>query len=462
MASGSPAPPPRAHPDPVVDALLGRLDATDPGVASDARTVLEWLLPDEGLSGLSQFGVQQFCWYDLPFKWLVVPAVRAEVVEALARFLDLAGLGRYAALCRSSTTGEVWAAWDEDPTAGFRAFRRAAEASGVEPPAVEGLEWGSLMGRAELDAFRSTAQALELAVVAGRLRPGSRGWRAVQLEVARTHLEAPQAELFGQTPLLAAVTERLGHWVESGSTTPVVSRARAQILSPVANQLLHPVPLPRAAARAVGAVSWFVGEVGDAGLRLTASGALPPALARAAVDAHPRWGRGRTPRRAGEVAELAVVEAITRRSGLVRRRGSRLERTGTGNAVVGGGRTGTTVAWDAVVGHLVTGDDLAAATRELLLGVLLADGTASRPEAVAEVGVALTESGWVRGLTGEPVPAAGVRTELDRLVAEGRLLALLREEGPRAGRRLRLTATGEAAARAALRARALRPARPSP
>ena len=97
---------------------------------------------------------------------------------ALGRVLDLVGLPRYAAICRSPETDAVLAAYERDDREGFAAFRRAEERSGVHPPDLPELTWGPVMGLREAGAFWSTAAALELAIAGGELRPGSRGWRA--------------------------------------------------------------------------------------------------------------------------------------------------------------------------------------------------------------------------------------------------------------------------------------------
>ena len=66
--------------DPPADGAIGealaRLSVVDAVAAHDARVALEWLVGDDGLEGLNQLALQQFCWYELPFKWLVEPAIR--------------------------------------------------------------------------------------------------------------------------------------------------------------------------------------------------------------------------------------------------------------------------------------------------------------------------------------------------------------------------------------------------
>ena len=64
----------------------------------------------------------------------------------LADFLEAVGFARYAAIARGEHTRQVIAAWDTDVSDGYRAFRDAMSASGVEPPDLPDLRWGVVMG----------------------------------------------------------------------------------------------------------------------------------------------------------------------------------------------------------------------------------------------------------------------------------------------------------------------------
>jgi len=74
---------------------------------------------------------------------------RRHLAMALGRVLDLVGLPRYAAICRSPETDAVLAAYERDDREGFAAFRRAEERSGVHPPDLPELTWGPAMGMQE-------------------------------------------------------------------------------------------------------------------------------------------------------------------------------------------------------------------------------------------------------------------------------------------------------------------------
>src|SRR5262249_59978077 len=102
--------------------------------------------------------------------------------------------------------------------AGAKAGSKAMDASGILPPDLPELEWGELMGAAELDAYERVAATLELALAAGEIRPGGRGWRMTQQRLARQQLTMAQAD---GPPLLDRVqSERLDSWVGTGGRAP--------------------------------------------------------------------------------------------------------------------------------------------------------------------------------------------------------------------------------------------------
>jgi len=166
--------------DTIVAGALARLRAEDEGLGGDAEAALNSLTWDEGLETITQYGLQTFLWYELPRKWMTDLEGKRHLANALGRLLDLVGLPRYAAICRSPETDAVLDAHERGSREGFAAFRRAEERSGVHPPDLPELEWGPVMGMREAGAFWSTAAALELAITGGQLRPGSSGWRAAQ------------------------------------------------------------------------------------------------------------------------------------------------------------------------------------------------------------------------------------------------------------------------------------------
>jgi hypothetical protein len=442
----------------IADALA-RLSIVDAVAAHDARVALEWLVGDDGLESLNQLALQQFCWYELPFKWLVAAEVRTEIVAALARFLDLAGLGRYAALCRSERTAAVLAAWAEDPDAGFRAFRLAMERSGVEPPRLDGWSdgwvWASSMGADEHRAFWSTAMALELAIEAGTLRPSEPGWREEQQLIASDHLRLPRPELLGESLLQAATSARLVAWVD-GPPDRASARARRQLVAPLVNALLQPVEPPRTASRSLAPIRWLLEQVAaNGGVTLTQRGNLPRGLVQGAVEQFPTWwgNAADPPHRDAEVPSLLAIWHLARRLKLVRRAGRQVTVTRRGEVLLGDtGELGGAVA--PVLGER---DDFEAAVAELVWAVLVQDPLVAVSDLQAEVAVALTETGWQHGPTGAPVSATTLAFVIDELVALAAALGFVRRKGRATAPQLRLSPTGRAMALSLLRCRALAP-----
>jgi hypothetical protein len=450
--------------DAAIAETLAHLEVLDPQAAADARSALSWLVGDRGLEGLSRYAVQQFCWYELPFKWLVPTTVRVEIIISLAQFFELAGLRRYGEVCQSLITAGILRAWDESPGAGYEAYRKASRASGIEPPHLSELRWGALMGVEEYSAFWSTAMALEVAVDAGELVPGAPGWRRRQEDVARRHLNRPRPELLGASHLQSVWTMRLADWIDGPGTLPA-SRARAQVLAPVANALLHRVDAPRDLRRTQAPLVWLLDQIGDHddGLTLTRAGNLPQALVRQSLHRFPSWagaaavaGAEAEVRGVAEVPRLAALHHLARDARLVRRGGSRVTLTKRGRAV----RSEPELLWRAVAESVAAHRDFGAAVTEVVFALLLVEPLVDLAAIIPEATVVLTESGWYQGASGEPVPADAVEDAVDRFVLLATTLGWVRDRGRARTRRtgmLRLTATGRATGLAALRGRALAP-----
>jgi len=229
--------------DQEITAALAKLAVEDTGVADDAQAALDWIAGEQGLRLVTQERIQTFCWYELPVKWLTSLDDKVQVTGALARALDLLGLPRYAAICRSDTTREILDAYEVSIEQGKAAFRLAAAASGILPPDLPEFEWGPVMGVEEASAWSTTAEFLEMAVVGGDLIPGARGWKVRQQELVRRHLSTPRAELMEQTFAQLILTERVETWVNV-----LRSETRRQLLAAIANRLLHPAELSAEAA----------------------------------------------------------------------------------------------------------------------------------------------------------------------------------------------------------------------
>jgi hypothetical protein len=155
---------------------------------------LDGLIGDEGPDRLTRELLQEFLWYRLPLHVAEDPDHSVHIAAGLARVLDTLGLSQYAAICRSTVTQWVLRAYAAGEEAGLAAYRRADSGSGIRPPDVPELRWGSTMGGVEAQAYSSCADVLERAVAAGDLVPV-----AVAGEGARRSSSAPTSSHRGST-----------------------------------------------------------------------------------------------------------------------------------------------------------------------------------------------------------------------------------------------------------------------
>jgi hypothetical protein len=436
--------------DTIVAQALARLRAEDERLGGDAEAALNSLTWDEGLETITQHGLQRFLWYELPRKWMTDLEGNRHLATALGRVLDLVGLPRYAAICRSPETDAVLAAYERDDREGFAAFRRAEERSGLHPPDLPELTWGPVMGVREAGAFWSTAAALELAI-AGELRPGGRGWRAAQQGIARRHLAAARSELEGGTWLEAILGERVEEWARSRG------QARQALVEPLIARLRGvPVAVPAGAAEAVAPLRWLLARAGE-GIALTKKGNLARVVVIEAVERFGWQPLPNPPRGEDDVFELWVLRDLARDLGAVRRSGRRLVATRAGRALAGDAEA----LWRALAQRLGGGGDFGAIVTELVLALLLGAGEVLEAVLVERVHAAVAGEGWHDRVTGKPPDPQDVRRQLAdplRLLA---VLGLSREGGDWRARTVALTGVGHATALEALRARATGP-RPDP
>jgi hypothetical protein len=437
--------------DTIIAGALERLRAEDERLGGDAEAALNSLTWDEGLETITQCGLQRFLWYELPRKWMTDFEGKRHLAMALGRLLELLGLPRYAAICRSPETDAVLEAHERGGREGFAAFRRAEERSGVHPPDLPELTWGPVMGMQEAGAFWSTAAALELAIAGGQLRPGSRGWRGAQQMIARRHLAAARAELDDRTWLEVVLGERVGEWAHSRG------QARRTLVEPLSARLRGgPVAAPTGAAEAVAPLRWLLARAGE-GIALTQKGNLARVVVIEAVERFGWQPLPNPPRGEDDVFELWVLRDLARDLGTVRRSGWRLVATRAGRSLAGDAEA----LWRAVAGQLGGGDDFGAIVTELALALLLDADEVLQAELVERVHAAVVGEGWHDRATGRPPDAEHVRRQLaDPLRLLG-VLGLSREGGDWRARTVALTGVGRATALEALRARATGP-RPDP
>jgi hypothetical protein len=162
-----------------VEGVIASVGRHDEALARWMRVAADGLAAGEGKELITQAGLQQYLWYDLPNRhpddtW-------RPVAEAVAVLLSLLGLDRYATIARSATTAAVLDAWEGAPGKGFAAFRAASEASGVEPPDTGPLAWGEAYGPpVQPQPAQRPVQHAGLAT-SQRPRAARLAWRARQL-----------------------------------------------------------------------------------------------------------------------------------------------------------------------------------------------------------------------------------------------------------------------------------------
>jgi hypothetical protein len=433
--------------DPEISAALAKLSELDPRSAQDAEAALRWITAEQGVAAITQEGVQTFCWYQLPMKWLDEDDVKVRVVAALADAFDLLQLPRYAAICRSPTTRDVLAAYEQSPRQGKAAFRRAAAASGITPPDLPEFQWGAVMGVQEAAAWSSAADFLEVAVASGAVVPGSRGWKIRQQELVRAHLTTARLDLLGQTYAKAIVTERIEMWVSSRQ-----SETRRRIVAGVANRLLQPAQLPAGTAEPLPPLQWLLDQLAD-GVALTVRGNFSRSFVQQSASRF-GWEFDRAPRTEDDLYDLCQLHQLAEDLGLVRQ----LDRTATLTAKGRRLAAHAEELWRVVAPRLL--DDkhaFGAFAGELLLALLLDVDSLPMDKVAARVGRAANESGFWDMSTGKPPTEDDVRWVLHDTTNLCRALGLLSVGAHWSENTYGLTAVGKATALETLRARATGP-----
>ncbi|MEV6149552.1 hypothetical protein AB0L53_04355 [Nonomuraea sp. NPDC052129] len=384
---------------PDVTALLAELERSEPDLAEEARTAVEWLTGGEPLETVTQLDVCEFLWYTLPLK---VGGDHERLARALGRLLQVGGLERYAGLCESALTTKILRTYArEGEDAGTNAYQVALEATGVLPPDVPDLQWSMIMGPEELGAHVACSAALELAIVSGDdVDPGA---------LTKRWLTAPRTELGGDSWLHRVHGERLNRWVLGRGP------ARRELAQPFEVRLHAPVSVQQLPALH-GLLSLAASE-----------GSLPMRLAPSPEA-------------------LRLRELAERELGAISRSGVRLSITDYGRQLL----DSPEAMWDAVTKLLLARGEheFELSAREAAL-MLLADGALMSPaelrERVAEV---VGGEGWHPATSLEDVA-----TPVTDLVAQLKALGLAFADDLA----VRVTRSGQLAALAALRAHALRP-----
>jgi hypothetical protein len=436
------------HDDPEISAALTKLAELDATSAGNAEAALQWIAGEEGLAAITQEGVQTFCWYQLPMKWLDREDKKLQVVAALADVFDLLQLPRYAAICRSSTTHDILRAYEQRPGLGKAAFRRAAAASGIIPPDLPEFRWGAVMGVQEAAAWSSTADFLEVAVASGAFVPGTRGWKARQQELAQAHLSTARLDLLGQTYAQAILTERAEAWVGLRR-----SETRRRIVADVANRLLHPAQLPKGTAEPLPRLQWLLDQLA-VGIGLTVRGNLNRSFVQQNADRF-GWDFDRPPRTEDDLYDLCQLRDLAQELGLARQEGRTLTLTTKGRRLA----ADADQLWRVVAAALLESkDSFSVFAGELFFALLLDADSLPLGKIAARVRRAANEAGFRDYRTNKPPTEDDVRWVIYDTINMCRALDLLSVGAAGNQDSYGLTAIGKATALEALRARATGPA----
>ena len=437
--------------DEPVERVLAELRRENSRLAEQAEAAIDWLSAGEAFE-LSQYGLQQFLWYELPRKWIGPPGGEArlfkEIREGLAWVLARLGLERYAFMCRSAITEGVHAAYLQSGRDGSRAFRRAMDGSGIEPPDLDDLTWGGLMGIEEANARDRVADALEAAVASGELAVRGRGWRSHQRQLAAAAVDQPHPDRQGASWRQVILKERIEHWREaSGGSELAALRQHA------APRLDSPIATPEGVEEALEPLRWFLEAVGD-GIRVTATGNLNPAFVLETAQERGWWPPVGIPRGEDDIIEIIDLHDTARAMRAVRRKGRTLLCTAMGRELIGQ----PTQLWERFVGILAHRPAFEAVALEALALLLLERGSvAPKSLLIEDLAALLAAEGYRSAPGGEAPSAEDLAWQLADPLRLLEFFKMLVASGERGERQLALTPIGQATLWALARERATGP-----
>jgi hypothetical protein len=416
---------------------LARLEEWDHDAAADARASLTWLGWDvDGPLHLRRYDLLLHLWYELPTKVSGSLEDKHARAVALGRLLELTPAADYAPLCREPQTLDQIALWEPSDARARRALGRLLDASGIEPPDTPLLAWSSVMGLVEAQAREDVAHALEIALEAGTLVPGTAGVKGRQAEVV--------ADVLTPGRLESIHAERLERWRDDHR-----SPTRTTIIDRVADTLKRP-PVTTDVSDAVVIARWLL-DRGVDGIALTQTGALNRALVREAVELRPDWWDTALfgpPNREDEIVPVGRLHDLLRDLRLLRRSGRRIVATKRARTLL----ADPAALLDECATALLAGDTFDAVVGELAAALMLAGERMEYGVLERAIHPAIVEQGW-QSATGPPsVHAVGG--------AIGHLLAGLEALDLVTGTRrtgLALTPAGRYALHVGLRARATGP-----
>jgi hypothetical protein len=332
---------------------------------------------------------QEYIWYRLPVKYLVSLDHKFEVLGGLQRMLEMLGYAHHAALCGSIQTKRIIQEWERDRATARGMLRRSMDASGVMPPDVDSLRWGSVMGVEEAGIHLGTSIILEKAIADGAFTPGAGNWRRAQKIIVETYLH--QSDDSGRTHINCIHAERIADWLRRGGPQ------RKTLLSRIAESLIKRQSAPPEATGALTPLIRLL-QLAESALRLTQKGNVPPDQVRR-LSAEFGWWNAPWPgpHREDDIPELGELRQLARGAGLVRLSKGKLLITPAGRRVLANPES----AWDKVVERFASGKGFSFFLMEPLLARLL-DG----PSTISSLHKVMAEyaqgSGWRQG-NGAPI-----------------------------------------------------------
>jgi hypothetical protein len=345
------------------------------------QRVLDWLSADgRDPAECSQAEYQQFAWHTVPYRG---DGPSAEVAEACAQLLEESGRPRAAAAMRRHNP-EVLAAWEQSDSAGFRAFVKANDATGITPPDTPHLAWAAVFGTVEAEVLDGAERMLEQAVEDGVLVPGGRRWRHIQRELLERWLTTPDAARAGAVPVDAVRAERQDRWLESGTKVrgELLRRALAETLEPPPER---PEPLQ------------VLLDVAAQQITLTEAQRVPPAIIRE-IAARLDWSTPGTARTERHVPAFVTLRRVATDAGLLIRRGRVLRLSPAGRAA----HSDPAVLAGAAARAWFGNDEFFTEVGEVSAAVLL-DGPAS-PQRILDVARTAVAPSWRRPDGSPPAP----------------------------------------------------------
>lgn len=435
------------HPD--IQRGLDVLELESPADAESAALALWWLVNRDGPEALTRGRLQDFLYDILPGQLHESLDEQFAIADALARFLDELRLSKYAGMCRTPEFRTLLRLWDRDPIRGRRYAERLRDPWLRELPDPDGLEWGGSPAYWEEQARRGVSAILEMAIEAGEVTPGARGWKRQASELAAVWMHTPNRTFRGWTPLDSLVIERIERWVGT-------SDARGDLLEPLIEELKEPVPPPENVSDVVEPARALLLEISD-GL-YARRGWLPAAVVTRWARSQGFWTSDEDPEDEEDVPELNWLRQLLSEVRAIREELSHLRVTAKGAAWL----KDDAELWRQLCRGLTLepGRLHGAVMAAGLAALYRADAPLTLDQLAAQIASVLLEDGWHKGYgtAGHLVPYGSddLRARIGSL--RDRLAGVRALEGPATGDGpFRLTAAGRRTALQTLRSAALAP-----